>query len=85
MAGGGSLHGWVAHVAGGMHGWGQAWLGACMACMAGGPCMAGCEAGHAPLPFGWQAGGTHPTGILTFYIESVDMPRDSKLGCIRHC
>ena len=52
MAGGGSLHGWVAHVAGGMHGWGQAWLGACMACMAGGPCMAGCEAGHAPLPFG---------------------------------
>ena len=50
MAGGGSLHGWVAHVAGGMHGWGQAWLGACMACMAGGPCMAGCEAGHAPSP-----------------------------------
>ena len=40
----------VAHVAGGMHAWGQAWLGACMACMVGGPCMAGCEDGHALCP-----------------------------------
>ena len=70
MAGGGSVHGWVAHVAGGMHGWGD--------CMAGGMhgwqyvwlkrvYMARGKRGWAcPPPFGWQAGGAYPTRMLTF-------------------
>ena len=61
-------HAWL----GGMCGRGYAYLGVYMA---GGVCMAcGGMYGwgrhvwldpHPPLPYGWQAGGTHPAGMLT--------------------
>ena len=42
----------------GCTGRGHAWLGM------GGACVVGQGATHAP-PYGWQAGSTHPTGMLS--------------------
>ena len=54
MAGESSVHGGAAHVAGGMHGMGQAWLGACMACMAGAHAWLAARLDMpSPPPFGW--------------------------------